>query len=131
MSVLTALMADSASVTLILIFATLLFLYLLFKSSFKSDKYRFPPGPRPWPIIGNLDVLDKRRPDDTMCKLAQQYGEVFTFHMGTEKYVVITGYEAVKEALVNRAEVFGERGITPTILVFGKGKGEKTQAEDP
>ncbi|KAL4601647.1 cytochrome P450 2K1-like [Arapaima gigas] len=44
--------------------------------------------------------------------------EMFTFHMGTNKYAVITGYEAVKEALVNQAEDFGVRGITPIFHAF-------------
>ncbi|KPP57392.1 cytochrome P450 2K1-like, partial [Scleropages formosus] len=123
MSALTALMEDSASVTVVLVFATLLFLVLLFKPSSKGNKYKFPPGPRPWPIIGNINILNVQQPHDTMCKLSEQYGDVFTFHMGTRKYVVITGYEAVKQALITQAEEFGERGITPAIHLFVKSKG--------
>ncbi|XP_029103965.1 cytochrome P450 2K1-like isoform X1 [Scleropages formosus] len=123
MSAFTALMADSASVTVVLVFATLLFLVLLFKPSSKGNKYKFPPGPRPWPIIGNLNILNVQRPDETMCKLSKQYGDVFTFHMGTKKYVVITGYEAVKQALITQAEEFGERGITPINQIVNNGKG--------
>ncbi|MFT7811130.1 cytochrome P450 2K1-like [Arapaima gigas] len=116
-------MADSASVTFVLIFTTLLFFYLLFKPSSRGDKYRCPPGPRPWPIIGNLHILNAQQPDETMCKLAKQYGDVFTFHMGTDKYAVITGYEAVKEALVNQADDFEKRGVTPIFHAFSNSKG--------
>ncbi|XP_048849726.1 cytochrome P450 2K1-like [Brienomyrus brachyistius] len=134
MSVLTTLVTDSAFVTIILALATLLFLFLLFKSSKKDGQYKFPPGPKPLPIIGNLNILDTDRPQDTMCKLAEQYGDVFTFHMGKEKYVVITGYEAVKEALVTQADTFGERGLTTALgnitkgtgIIFGTGESWKT-----
>ncbi|KPP61864.1 cytochrome P450 2K1-like [Scleropages formosus] len=106
MSMITTLIWDSASGTLMLIFAALLFLILLFEPSAKDDKYKFPPGPRPWPFIGNLNILDMHRPYNTMCK-----------------YVVITGYEAVKQALVNQAEEFGERGLTRATQTFSNGKG--------
>ncbi|KAG8548607.1 hypothetical protein GDO81_024823 [Engystomops pustulosus] len=42
--------------------------------------------------------------------------------MGMKKMVVIAGYEAVKEALVNNAEEFGERGI---LKIFKKMDNEK------
>ncbi|KAJ8378425.1 hypothetical protein AAFF_G00242400 [Aldrovandia affinis] len=69
-----------------------------------------------------------------MCKLAEQYGEVFTFHMGSTKYVVLTGYDAVKEALVTQADDFGERNLTRVMknnlkgkgIVFGVGESWKT-----
>uniref|UniRef100_A0A8C9SGK4 Uncharacterized protein n=1 Tax=Scleropages formosus TaxID=113540 RepID=A0A8C9SGK4_SCLFO len=72
MSMITTLIWDSASGTLMLIFAALLFLILLFEPSAKDDKYKFPPGPRPWPFIGNLNILDMHRPYNTMCKLSEQ-----------------------------------------------------------
>ncbi|MGH0133968.1 UNVERIFIED_CONTAM: hypothetical protein FKN15_062718 [Acipenser sinensis] len=66
--------------------------------------------------------------------LSETYGNVFTFHMGPKKYVVLTGYEAVKEALVTQADDFSERGQTHTTdiiskngngIVFGKGESWK------
>ncbi|MGH0130101.1 UNVERIFIED_CONTAM: hypothetical protein FKN15_006162 [Acipenser sinensis] len=54
-------------------------------------------------------------------KLSETYGSVFTFHMGPKKYVVLTGYEAVNEALVTQADDFSERGQTHTTEIFSKG----------
>ncbi|KAI1901746.1 hypothetical protein AGOR_G00037570 [Albula goreensis] len=134
MSIIKILLADTVSVTLILLCATVLFIMLFFKNSTKSSIYKFPPGPSPWPFIGNLNLLNFKYPQETMCKLGEQYGDVYTFHMGREKYVVLTGYEAVKEALVTQADDFGERGQTKTIkhsfngkgIVFGVGESWKT-----
>ncbi|KAG9355575.1 hypothetical protein JZ751_000413 [Albula glossodonta] len=134
MSIIKILLADTVSVTLILLCATVLCIMLFFKNSTKSSIYKFPPGPSPWPFIGNLNLLNMRCPQETMCKLGEQYGDVYTFHMGREKYVVLTGYEAVKEALVTQADDFGERGQTKTIkhnfngkgIVFGVGESWKT-----
>ncbi|MGH0133973.1 UNVERIFIED_CONTAM: hypothetical protein FKN15_062723 [Acipenser sinensis] len=54
-------------------------------------------------------------------QLSETYGNVFTFHMGPKKYLVLTGYEAVKEALVTQADDFSERGQTHTTEKFSKG----------
>lgn len=82
-----------------------------------------PPGPRPLPLIGNLHLIDLKRPYKTMMKLSKQYGPVFTIQMGLEKIVVLTGYETVKEALVNQADAFAERPTVPIFEELSKGYG--------
>lgn len=44
-----------------------------------------------------------------VLQLSKKYGPVFTVYLGPQKVVVLTGFKAVKEALVTNAEVFGER----------------------
>uniref|UniRef100_A0A8C2ZHQ0 Cytochrome P450 n=1 Tax=Cyclopterus lumpus TaxID=8103 RepID=A0A8C2ZHQ0_CYCLU len=68
-----------------------------------------PPGPKPLPFIGNLLQLDLKRPYSTLVKFSKKYGSVFTVYLGPQKVVVLAGYKTVKEALVNRADEFGER----------------------
>ncbi|XP_043945654.1 cytochrome P450 2K1-like isoform X2 [Protopterus annectens] len=46
-------------------------------------------------------------------QLSDKYGTVYTFHMGMQKVVVLTGYDTVKDALINHAEEFGNRGHLP------------------
>ncbi|NXW45850.1 CP2W1 protein, partial [Nyctiprogne leucopyga] len=74
-----------------------------------------PPGPTPLPIIGNLHLVDLRRQDKSLMKLAEKYGPIFTLHFGFQKVVVLTGYEVVREALVNYTEEFVDR---PSIPIF-------------
>ncbi|KAJ8268174.1 hypothetical protein COCON_G00133460 [Conger conger] len=135
MSIIKVLMADTFSISFFLLFAAVLSFILLFKSSKKKcSRYKFPPGPKPWPLIGNFNILNMSFPQRTMYKLAEQYGPVFTFHMARKKYIVLTGYDAVKEALVTQADDFGERGLTPSTkhnfdgkgIVFGVGESWKT-----
>ncbi|XP_042168396.1 cytochrome P450 2K1-like [Oncorhynchus tshawytscha] len=47
------------------------------------------------------------------CLLSKKYGSIFTVHFGPKKVVVLAGYKTVKQALVNQAEDFGDRDITP------------------
>ncbi|XP_019109555.1 cytochrome P450 2K1 [Larimichthys crocea] len=102
------------------------FLLILFRvsSSFTSQKRQNePPGPRPFPLLGNLLQIDLQRPYKTLSELSKKYGSVFTVYLGTSKVVVLTGYKTVKEALVNNAEEFGDRGILPIFSDINEGHG--------
>ncbi|CAJ0928397.1 unnamed protein product [Ranitomeya imitator] len=55
--------------------------------------------------------------------LSEKYGEVFTLHFGPKKMVILAGYKIIKEALVTRAEDFGERPTTPLFDIVSRGHG--------
>nr|DBA19480.1 TPA: hypothetical protein GDO54_015313 [Pyxicephalus adspersus] len=82
-----------------------------------------PPGPKPLPLIGNLNLVDLKKPYESLMKLSEKYGEIFTLHFGPKKMVVIAGYRAVKDALVNQADDFGERADVPLFTLMSKEKG--------
>lgn len=58
-------------------------------------------------------------------QLSKTYGPVFTVYFGLKKVIVIAGYRTVKQALVNHAEEFGNREVTPIFYDFTKGHGKK------
>nr|DBA19481.1 TPA: hypothetical protein GDO54_015314 [Pyxicephalus adspersus] len=82
-----------------------------------------PPGPKPLPLIGNLNLVDLKKPYESLMKLSEKYGEIFTIHFGSKKMVVISGYSAVKDALVNQADDFAERAPIPIFTLISKEKG--------
>ncbi|KYO32889.1 cytochrome P450 2K4-like [Alligator mississippiensis] len=88
-----------------------------------SSREDFPPGPRPLPIIGNLHIIDLKRPYRTLLKLSETYGPIFSIQMGFTKMVVLSDYETVKEALVNHADAFAERPKVPVFEDFSNGYG--------
>ncbi|NXF51019.1 CP2K6 protein, partial [Oceanites oceanicus] len=107
-----------------LLFILILLLILKRQHVWKSHaRENFPPGPRPLPIIGNLHIMDLKRPYLTMLELSKTYGPVFSIQMGLRKTVVLSGYDAVKEALVNQADAFAGRPKVPVVDETGKGKG--------
>ncbi|XP_068106948.1 cytochrome P450 2F3-like isoform X4 [Hyperolius riggenbachi] len=83
----------------------------------------FPPGPTPLPLIGNLLNIERGALVNSLMKLWKQFGPVYTLYFGSKPVIVICGYEAFKEALVDQNDVFGARGETPTIDRFTKGRG--------
>ncbi|KAM9840314.1 uncharacterized protein ACBR49_015718 [Aulostomus maculatus] len=111
---------STGSVSLLGVLAVLLLLFL-FSSS--SQDRREPPGPKALPLLGNLLQLDLKRPYNTLLKFSKTYGSVFTIHLGPKKVVVLAGYKTVKEALVNRAEEFGERDPLRIVQEYNRGHG--------
>uniref|UniRef100_A0A3B4UQ96 Cytochrome P450 2K1-like n=1 Tax=Seriola dumerili TaxID=41447 RepID=A0A3B4UQ96_SERDU len=110
MGILDIFLQSSSSVPLLGALVVLLLVYLVSTFIFSSqEKGEDPPGPKPLPLLGNLLQLDLDRPYNTLLELSKKYGSVFTIYFGPKKVVVLAGYKTVKEALVNRAEEFGER----------------------
>ncbi|XP_053565540.1 cytochrome P450 2K6 [Bombina bombina] len=83
----------------------------------------FPPGPKPLPFIGHLHLINKYETFKNIIELSKKYGPVFTIQLGTKKFVVICGYETLKEALVNNADEFSWKGVFPIVKEIIKGHG--------
>uniref|UniRef100_A0A3B3Z0Z6 Cytochrome P450, family 2, subfamily N, polypeptide 13 n=1 Tax=Poecilia mexicana TaxID=48701 RepID=A0A3B3Z0Z6_9TELE len=69
----------------------------------------FPPGPKALPFVGNILSLDTKYPHVYFSKLADIYGNVFSFRLGRQPVVIVSGHKMVKEAIVTQAENFVDR----------------------
>ncbi|XP_078287103.1 cytochrome P450 2G1-like [Rhinoraja longicauda] len=87
----------------------------------RGRKGWLPPGPTALPLIGNALHIDKRAPDRSLIQLGRKYGPVFTVWLGPRPAVVLCGFKAVKEALVDQADDFGARGTVPSIRKITNG----------
>ncbi|XP_060114374.1 cytochrome P450 2A3-like [Heteronotia binoei] len=86
-------------------------------------KSKMPPGPTPLPIIGNLLQVNLKDMHDSLVKISDKYGPVYTIHLGPRRAVVLRGYKAVKEALIDQAEEFSDRGEEATFDWLFRGYG--------
>ncbi|XP_018421577.1 PREDICTED: cytochrome P450 2F3-like [Nanorana parkeri] len=82
------------------------------------EKASLPPGPMPLPLIGNLLQIDTKDIGSSLMKLKDKYGPVYSLYLGPRPGIVLCGYNAVKEALIDQSEVFGDRGDYPVFLNF-------------
>lgn len=60
-----------------------------------------------------------------LFQLAEKYGPIFTLHFGFQKVVVLTGYEVVRDALVNYTEEFVDRPSIPIFDQIQNGNGTR------
>ncbi|XP_069316157.1 cytochrome P450 2C21-like isoform X2 [Eulemur rufifrons] len=105
-----------------------LILFSLWNGSYAKGK--LPPGPTPLPIVGNILQLNTKNISKSLSMLAKDYGPVFTVYFGMKPTVVLHGYKAVKEALIDQGEEFSGRGSLPMSekvsknlgIVFSNGK---------
>ncbi|XP_069063350.1 cytochrome P450 2C5-like [Pleurodeles waltl] len=106
--------------SLVLTLASLI-VFLVWKNIRQRSK--LPPGPFPLPFLGNVFQVDSKNPVQSIKKISQTYGPVFTMYFGSKPMLVLCGYEAVKKALVDQADDFSGRGSSPTLNMVSKGYG--------
>uniref|UniRef100_A0A8C5QE50 Cytochrome P450 n=1 Tax=Leptobrachium leishanense TaxID=445787 RepID=A0A8C5QE50_9ANUR len=99
--------------TLLVGFISLLLIYIVWNSMRRNNK--LPPGPTPLPLIGNLLQIERGQLVNSFMKFSKKYGSVYTLYFGPNPVICLSGYETVKEALIDRAEEFGGRGRIPTL----------------
>ncbi|XP_077204308.1 cytochrome P450 2J2-like isoform X1 [Paroedura picta] len=83
----------------------------------------YPPGPLWLPVIGSIWRAGLKADTDTVSKLAKRYGDLYMLWLGHIPVVVLFGYEAVKEGLINHSDDFDERVLTPFLKLFANGEG--------
>lgn len=69
-----------------------------------------PPGPKPYPIVGNLPCLDGYAvPYQAFDDLAKKFGSIISLRLGSVPTVVVNGIENIKEVLIAKASHFDSR----------------------
>ncbi|KAK6273696.1 hypothetical protein POUND7_010779 [Theobroma cacao] len=102
-------MAPSWFVVAITWLASLAFLSRIFTS--RRNQLKLPPGPKPWPIIGNLNLIDSL-PHQSLHKLSQKYGPLMQLKFGSYPVVVASSADMAKQFLKNHDQNFASRPQT-------------------
>ncbi|XP_044161293.1 cytochrome P450 2B11-like [Bufo gargarizans] len=88
-----------------------------------QDHPHLPPGPRPFPVVGNILQVNPRELLHSLEKLREKHGPIFTVYLGSKPIVMLCGYDVVKEALIDNKDVFSGRGRMPLSEFVVKGYG--------
>lgn len=110
----------------------MVFLALVYLKRSSRPKRRLPPGPRGWPLVGNLfQVAFSGKPFMYVVRdLREKFGPIFTLQMGQKTLVIITCPELAHEALIEKGTLFANRPPdTPTKLYFSANKCSVNSAE--
>ncbi|KAI9102911.1 hypothetical protein K1719_023350 [Acacia pycnantha] len=71
---------------------------LLLGRHLRGRRYRLPPGPRAWPIIGNLNLIGPL-PHQSIHALSQKYGPIMHVWFGSNPVVVGSSVELARDFL--------------------------------
>ncbi|XP_063289446.1 cytochrome P450 2A13-like [Pelobates fuscus] len=104
---------------------TLLVSCLLIYSTWNKlyRKRNLPPGPTPLPLLGNILQIKRGELVKSLLEFGKKYGPVYTLYFGPRRVVVLCGYQAVKEALIDQADEFSNRGKQSNTDSFVQGFG--------
>uniref|UniRef100_A0A8R1E0I3 Cytochrome P450 n=1 Tax=Caenorhabditis japonica TaxID=281687 RepID=A0A8R1E0I3_CAEJA len=66
--------------------------------------------PTPYPLIGNLLSLRTPAPGyQAFARWKQQYGDIYTFWLGTRPYLLVSSYEALKQTFIRDGETYADK----------------------
>ncbi|XP_004303698.1 PREDICTED: cytochrome P450 71A1-like [Fragaria vesca subsp. vesca] len=83
-------------------------LLLLLSRHLRRRKLNLPPGPKPWPIIGNLNLIG-HLPHLSIHTLSQKYGPIMQLKFGSFPVVVGSSVEMAKAFLKTHDVTFAGR----------------------
>ncbi|XP_075179681.1 cytochrome P450 2H2-like [Anomaloglossus baeobatrachus] len=112
-------MALNIAATLLLATGVIILIYFIKWWGWVKQK-NLPPGPTPLPFLGNIFVVITSEIPQSLVKLSKTYGPVFTIYLANFRIIVLIGYDAIKEALVDCSDAFSDRGDIGAAEFFSK-----------
>ncbi|CAO2824457.1 unnamed protein product [Amaranthus hypochondriacus] len=97
------------TLTLFLLFVFTIIFFIKFGKKSKNI-IRRPPGPKSWPIIGNIHLLGTK-PHYSVTKLSKKYGSIMSLKLGRITTVVISSPEIAKEMFLKHDLDFSGRRL--------------------
>lgn len=95
--------------------AAILIILLLFcwRVFLTPSPKNLPPGPRPFPLIGNLTRLVGKPIHLAVTDLAKEYGKIYTLYLpGGQRCILINSIDVAREALLAKKDDFAGRPRT-------------------
>lgn len=86
---------------------------------FQRLRFKLPPGPRPWPVVGNLYDI---KPVRFRCyaEWAQSYGPIISVWTGSTLNVIVSNAELAKQVLKDHDQKLADRHRSRSAAKFSK-----------
>jgi cytochrome P450 len=108
-------------ITSVIVVCLCLLIHVMRKNK-NNTKYNLPPSLPSVPLLGSLPFFKNPSESHKFFKdQVKKYGSVYSFMAGSSYMVVINGHEAIREALVKKAQDFaGRKQINIDKMVWNK-----------
>uniref|UniRef100_A0A0W0FEP3 Cytochrome P450 n=1 Tax=Moniliophthora roreri TaxID=221103 RepID=A0A0W0FEP3_MONRR len=80
---------------------------------------RYPPGPKPWPLIGNLLDVPSTKPWKTFSEWGRLYGDLVHFEILGKHNIVINSRGLAHELFEKRSRIYSDRPYLVTGDLMG------------
>jgi hypothetical protein len=80
----------------------------------KENHRKLPPGPKPFPVIGNLLELGDK-PHKSLANLAKAHGPIMTLKLGRVTTIVISSANMAKQILQTHDQILSNRTISDEV----------------
>ena len=105
------------------VFFVIPFFVLIFKILIKvlprtTKRPPIPPGPKPWPIVGNLLQMGQK-PHITMTQFAKHHGPLISLRLGTQLLIVGSSPSAATEILKTHDRLLSTRYMPKMMNIDG------------
>ncbi|KAH9925581.1 cytochrome P450, partial [Fomitopsis serialis] len=68
-----------------------------------------PPGPRPFPILGNIPQMTLKFPEKRFAQWRKKYGDIIFLRMFNTPVLVINSAAAARDLLDKRSAIYSDR----------------------
>ncbi|KAL5531068.1 hypothetical protein ACEPAG_3944 [Sanghuangporus baumii] len=89
---------------------------------YRHAKSRFPPGPAPLPIVGNLFQMPREDPEKHYNKWKEVYGPIMYFRIFKRQFVVLNDRRVMLDLLEKRCSIYSSRPEAPMAKLAGRDK---------
>uniref|UniRef100_A0A2P2PJZ1 Uncharacterized protein n=1 Tax=Rhizophora mucronata TaxID=61149 RepID=A0A2P2PJZ1_RHIMU len=103
----------------VLVIPISIILLLLVYKLYQRLRFKLPPGPRPWPIVGNLYDI---KPVRFRCfaEWTQQYGPIISVWFGSTLNVIVSNTELAREVLKEHDQQLADRHRSRSAAKFSR-----------
>lgn len=96
-----------------LVLAVLVWMWLAMVMEHRRVKlgHQLPPGPRCWPVVGNIFQLGLSPPHESFTILSRKHGPIMTLWLGSMCTVVVSSCEAARDMFKNNDAALAGRKV--------------------
>ncbi|KAF3448493.1 hypothetical protein FNV43_RR09206 [Rhamnella rubrinervis] len=91
--------ASSEETNLLFLLIIIPLLFFILKKFKTSSAITLPPGPYPWPILGNILQIGKDHPHLSFTRFAETHGPLISLKLGNQLLIVGSSHAAATEIL--------------------------------